>query len=378
LDNLTPKYDAGADVYKDLADQLDSASHYLDLGDASVSTFPLGTSDVMFAGNISRWRQFINTLKLKILVTGNGKVTFSNPVIGAGGFLATDAQIDPGYTKDNAKQNPKWNQWAYTSTNSDATKSWMVNEFVYSFYDGTKLSDEWRDAAIYYHPADPADFGINRLGIESNDLNPSPSPGFWYPSSDRGTGITGNSTGVLKGPAAQLPIITAAESEFLQAEAAVRGIAGVTNAQTHFENGIKASFKYLYTDALDQVQGDPAGDAADYMDENDGSRLVNFTLAAGTEQQIEDFNADCGLTAEQERAKVKHCYYYGNTTFFVYDSKAELTSIDLRSGKFTYRTPDLHLSRTTTLQDVQKVYPNSVAAAINENGGKLVRLKPCK
>ena len=98
----------------------------------------------------------------------------------------------------------------------------------------------------------------------------------------------------------------------------------------------------------------------------------------GKPTKIENFDAECALTDEQEKAKVKKLYFYGKTKFFIFDNKAELTIVDFRSGMFTYKTFKLYLTKATTLQQVQKVYPNSVKAALKENGGKMVRLKPCK
>jgi hypothetical protein len=100
--------------------------------------------------------------------------------------------------------------------------------------------------------------------------------------------------------------------------------------------------------------------------------------ALGKPTKIENFSTECAFTDEQERAKVKKLYFYDKTKFFIYGNKAELSFIDFCSGKFTYLTPKLRLTKETTLQELQKVYPNSVKAAMKENGGKLVRLKPCK
>ena len=98
----------------------------------------------------------------------------------------------------------------------------------------------------------------------------------------------------------------------------------------------------------------------------------------GKPTKIENFTSECALTEEQEKAKIKKLYFYGRTQFFVFDNQAELTTIDFRSGAYTYQTAKILLTSATTLADVQKIYPKSVQAAIKENGGKLVRLKPCK
>jgi hypothetical protein len=97
----------------------------------------------------------------------------------------------------------------------------------------------------------------------------------------------------------------------------------------------------------------------------------------GKPPKVENYNTECALTEEQEQAKVKKLYWYGHTQFIVFDNQAELVSIDFRTGRFTYQTTKILLTSATTLVDVQKVYPKSVQASLKENGGKLVRLKPC-
>ena len=90
---LNPTYTAGKDIYKDLASQLDTAIAEIAKGDATPGVTPLGSSDVLFGGNTTKWKQFANTLKLRIIVRGNGKVPFSNTTFSADGFLTTDALI---------------------------------------------------------------------------------------------------------------------------------------------------------------------------------------------------------------------------------------------------------------------------------------------
>ena len=98
----------------------------------------------------------------------------------------------------------------------------------------------------------------------------------------------------------------------------------------------------------------------------------------GNPTKIEKFESECALTESQERAKDKKIYYYDCTKFFVYDNESEIVEINFRSGKFSYNTERINLSNKTTIQDLKKVYPNSVKSAIKENGGTLVRFRPCK
>lgn len=284
--NLSPAFDDAASVYADLAVQLDNAIATIDKGlalESSGEVKKLGTADILFAGDMVKWKKLANTIKLRLLVRGNGKVTFSNTSFSNDGFLSTDALIDPGFSRDNGKQNPAWNTWAYSYTGGAAIKSWIPTTFIMAFYNGTKLSDAKRGAAIYYqYPST----GTNQLGHEGNEVPSCPTGSFWYPSSERTGTAAGNTTGVLKGPDAGYPLFTAAESYFLQAEAAVRGIAS-GNAKTLFNDGIKASYSYLYMLPSGTISGDDNGDAAAYISNNSSSYLVNFDLATTTEQKVE-------------------------------------------------------------------------------------------
>ncbi|MEI3802478.1 MULTISPECIES: SusD/RagB family nutrient-binding outer membrane lipoprotein [unclassified Chitinophaga] len=283
--NLSPQYTDAKLIYKDLAAQLDTAIQLINEGDNTVAVHALGNADVIFNGDVVKWKQLANTLKLRIILRGSGKVTFNNTTFSPDGFLTTDALVNPGYIKDNGKQNPKWESWAYSSTGTDATKAWMPNMFVFSYYNGVKLSDPYRGANVYYKfPAT----GLNRLGVENNSVPSSVSGNFWYPATGRDGKAAVDTTGVLKGPGAGFPLLTAAESYFLQAEGAVKGLIPAGNAAALFNNGISASFKYLYTMADGKtIHGDPSGDVVKYLSDNELSPLVNFTLAATAEQKME-------------------------------------------------------------------------------------------
>lgn len=286
----TPKFDDPTLIYADLAKQLDSAIALINEGQAAVPSPVALTSgqDPMFGGNMNSWKKFANTVKLRLMITANGKVNFANTSFDAAGFLTDDALVNPGFTRDNGKQNPKWNTWAYSYTGTDGTKSWMPSTFIMGFYNGKKLTDYGRGYNIYYKfPNTPT----NRLGIMSSDVASSPGGSFWYPEDRRTGSSAGNTTGVLKGPNAGMPIITASESYFLQAEAALKGMITSANASDLFYKGIQASYNYIYQlpdKTIDKdYSGNPVEDFDEYLDENDDSFLVNFSLATTDAQKLE-------------------------------------------------------------------------------------------
>jgi hypothetical protein len=282
--NLTPAYDAATEVYASIAANLDTAIAIIHDGlDATSTVNPLGASDILFTGDVNKWIQFANTIKLRLIIRAGGKVNFANTSFDPAGFLASDALINPGYVRDNGKQNPQWNTWAYGYTGSAANKAWMPNTFVYGFYDGHKLSDTGRGAAVYFKFPET---GTNRLGHEGNDIQASPTGSFWFSGTERDGKTNGNHVGVMKGPDAGMSAMLAAESYFLQAEGVVRGILN-GDAKSLFNNGITASFNYLYQLSDLTIDGNVGADVAKYMADNSSSPLVNFDLANSTENQIE-------------------------------------------------------------------------------------------
>jgi len=286
--NVTPKYDSAATIYKSLADQIDSALAILN--NQNGSEVDMSGVDVMFKGNITKWKQFANTLKLRILVRGWGKVNFStqNKTFGSEGFLTDDALVNPGYARASGKQNPAWDEWVFTSAGSATTNSgfWLPSKFVVAFYDGGKLKDSWRGSKIYYQFPNVAD---NQMGFTDNSAPKPPSGGGpWYTGSSRSGTSAGNAQGIFKGPDMGEPIMLAAESYFLQAEANLVGIIGTpASVESNFDQGILASFKYIYKGPDNVVVGDPSGDVALYKAANSASYLVNYGLAANDDQRLE-------------------------------------------------------------------------------------------
>jgi len=283
---LTPKYDDAKTIYPALAVQLDSAITVIHAGDADQNVITLNTgTDPMFGGDMTKWAQFAQTIKLRLIIRASGAVTFSNTSFDSNiGFLTTDAIVNPGYAKVNGQQNPAWNTWVQSYAGANGNRAWMPNTYAFSFYDGDNLLDNGRGYAIYFNfPNTPN----NQLGVGTTAVPSAPATAnAWYSGS---TSSLGNSVGVMKGPNMGQPLMLAAESYFLQAEADVRGILGGT-AKTDFLNGIEASFHYLYLlpdDATVASGWDPVADAAQYQLDNATSYLVNFDLATTQAQQLE-------------------------------------------------------------------------------------------
>ncbi len=316
--DVSPAYDSAATIYVSLAKLLDSAIALINNAPSNVVAMPAG-SDPMFYGNMTYWVQFANTVKLRLIVHAASAITFPNTTFDPAGFLTVDAQVNPGYTRGvgsggATQQNPSWNDFVGTYSGGAGDRAWMANRYVTGFYNGVKLNDQIRARAIYYH-WDTTSYGVAypwgaQLGTQ-NSTEPS-APNYtnaWYSTYYLGgppwatvTSITGlgNNIGVMKGPNMGQVLISAAESYFLQAEAAQRTII-TGSAQTLFNSGIAASFNYLLqapgtTTSVSYGYGFSADSAAtlakQYQAANAGSPsglgyLANYNLATPGAEQLE-------------------------------------------------------------------------------------------
>jgi hypothetical protein len=284
-----PVYDKATAIYPSLALLLDSAVAEINSADQFTTPIPTG-SDPLFGGNMVSWKRFANTLKLRLIVRASSVVTFANKTFTADGFLTDDAIVNPGYTLANSTSgsqvSPSWNAWVTNYAGSRQGNAWIPASYVYGYYDGHKLVDPARGLAIYYNfPSTP----YNQLGImpPSNTLTSPATAGAWYSGGGSGTSL-GSAIGVLKGPNMGEPLLLLAESDFLQAEAALRGIISGSDA-TLFNNGVTASFRYLYKTPNNSVATgmNPAADAATYFSANSTNYLTNYSLAVTTAQKTE-------------------------------------------------------------------------------------------
>ena len=255
-----PKYDDAKAIYDDLAKKMDTAI-------ALLKTAVSGSigGDIMFAANPTNWVKFANTVKLRLLLRQSQKADRAAYIaaevakFAGASFLDIDAAVNPGYLNSAGKANPFWGSNINTS--------------------GTYTQDFYRAGqyAIDFFQAhnDPR---ISRY------FKTAATPGGTYKGNYFGDqGVPNSQTsefgpGILKAFSQAAPIMLAAESYFLQAEAIVRGWlpGGAAAAKTAYQNGVKESFRYL---------GLTAAQATTYYSQA-GDKEVNWDATAGTAEQI--------------------------------------------------------------------------------------------
>ncbi|GAB3930872.1 SusD/RagB family nutrient-binding outer membrane lipoprotein [Mucilaginibacter myungsuensis] len=312
--NLLPAYDKAEDVYKACITELNTAitSFKVESDATTINTAsgPLGSIDITkyspvtgtggpgssLSGtglNMTNWVKFANTIKLRALiriqkVSSLASFFATEKAALENNFTAADVLINPGYIQQSGKQNPLFNSWAYNFTGQNSQTSYIPASFVTGFYNGQKLTDDGRGRIIYRTYTIQSQLGSNASGTPIN-----PAGGQWYtgplPSAPANTPVSQLfGLGVMKGYDQGQPILLAAESFFLQAEAAMIGLIPGTSS-TLFDQGVTASFAYLDKDHLMNISTtrNPVTEVATYKAANAASYLVNYNLATSDDQRLE-------------------------------------------------------------------------------------------
>ncbi|MDR1783049.1 MAG: SusD/RagB family nutrient-binding outer membrane lipoprotein [Dysgonamonadaceae bacterium] len=290
----TPAFDKGADVYKALVAEIDEAISIINANKGNIGVSVKGlnsTSDPVFSGDMTKWVQFANNLKLRLLVRAEGSeidafVKESFGKFSSDGFLKQDVLVNPGYNATSA-QNPYWSVYhsSVTGSQTQAAQYYVPSRYVFSFYNGTKLLDSIRGKLVYKgYPSTPS----GQLGIEvDGDLHPTSNRYAWYVGTGTGTSAS-EAKGIIKSRAAPTPLFTLTETYFLLAEAALNGHTLDGDAKTNFEKGIEASIGYLSISGTGTAYpSTAAADFAQYKADNATKYLVNFDLADTNAKKLE-------------------------------------------------------------------------------------------
>ena len=249
----TPKYDDGLTIYKDLITRLNLAISNLNSSEPSIGEF-----DRIYHGDVSKWKKFAYTLKLKMgLVIADipsqsalalATVSSAAPFVFASN--ADSAKLEYGLSSPNT--NPLYVDLVASGRSDFVPANTLVDVM-------NTLVDPRRSKFFDDNQDDPLTPGIEYIGGENGASN----------SFANNTHIT---------PTVQVPnypgaILDYSEAEFLLAEAAERSLYGTpASAQAHYNAAITASI-------LDW--GGTLSEVTTYL----SNPAVNYTTAPGTWKQ---------------------------------------------------------------------------------------------
>lgn len=180
---IQPVYDSQQDIYNDLVAQLEQAAALFDdAGD------DLGNGDVLFGGDITKWRKFANSLRMRMLnrmsgVNPSAKATLESMLNASVPMLASnDDNASLVYIGDVSYSNPLYANKHFSARNDHAISKTMV-DLLTSLNDprlAVYAEPTGNDPAVYNGQPNgsvqPADFGtISYIGSAFRDDPESPS-----------------------------------------------------------------------------------------------------------------------------------------------------------------------------------------------------------
>lgn len=232
--NFTPAYDTQETVYQLILDDLRAAETQLALGEAIFG------GDVLFDGDIEKWRKFANSLRLRYLMRASNQINVSaemQTILDSGLFIATN--------DDNA---------AMVYPASTTIDSWPISTGRIGGFDEHRMS-ETSEAVL-------KGFGDGRLEawFQPTD-NPEDDPDLFVGmtnglSEDAASNFNGGASNVsrlnqaffFESPnSVKAAMMQTAEVHFIFAEAVQRGLI-TGDAETFYNEGIRLSMEYWNVD----------------------------------------------------------------------------------------------------------------------------------
>jgi hypothetical protein len=235
---VSPAYDAQSAIYDGIVTKIDEC---LALIDENAPIQP-GGDDLMYGGDMNKWRIFGNTLKLKVAL----RLSEINPAKSQA--IITSISTDPtfngfimsaseeakiSFSTSGGSQNPLYSEIVGVGNTQNIYGSKTCIDSLNSNFDPR--------AYIFYNPT-----ASGVVGIAQGDFNnAATAAGKSIASHYVGAEANNDESG-----AAPVKFISVYESLFLQAEATARGwLIGAGTDQELFEAGIAESFKAYLTDA---------------------------------------------------------------------------------------------------------------------------------
>ncbi|MCR5888926.1 SusD/RagB family nutrient-binding outer membrane lipoprotein [Hymenobacter sp. J193] len=294
--NVTPKYDKAEDIYADLLVQLKGAIVDIDAAHDDATARLVSREDVVFGGNMDKWKQFANSLQLRILlresqtasdaINNEVKTQLAALQNAPDGFITSDVVVQPNYAINAGQQNPLYNRYAYTAAGTGATeRNYQVpTQYIIDQY--VNNSDP-RVSQLYTRGARVID-GVNTPGYIGGVLGEASPPTVGTASASTrqasrflGANSLTASGGIIKGANAPTPLMLLAEQKFNEAEAETRGLFtnGEAEAKKDYLDGIKASFIYFYRPASTSLGAINASTLAGATAETPGINQYNTFIA---------------------------------------------------------------------------------------------------
>jgi hypothetical protein len=272
-----PKYDKQSDIYPWMLQDLESAINSLD-----PSLVSFGSADVIFGGNVNKWKAFGYSLMLRLgmrltKVDPALAQTWVQKAIIGGVFQSVDAQALLKHTKDNSNT---WNWDARELKREslpESNKGLGLVKMGKTFMDLLQSNNDPR--IPFYCTLWEGNIDSKQLQVIATTTRPEVQKGLphgydpgtigqaipnW--TSSMLTSYSEPNTATVANYAAPTIILGYSEVEFLLAEAALRGWT-TDNPATHYHKGIRANMEtsLLYPNSTVEPMSITPAEIADYL-----------------------------------------------------------------------------------------------------------------
>jgi hypothetical protein len=234
---LNPKYDDDAAIYADLIVRLDTAINVFyrkvnaSYAASSADYSFKNTVDVIYGGNFTKWMQFANTLKLRLVMRQTSIKSAADlqalmATTASRGFITADVTVNPGYTASSGKTMPLWNTFGktYAGVVQDANTQYCLNAYLHRKLN--ILADP--RLTQYFFPGASAGGALTSMKFGTDgDLIAQPNTTkvgnySWIPIA--ANAVAGSNGTATTGATDPQKVFLFSEACFLRAEALARGI----------------------------------------------------------------------------------------------------------------------------------------------------------
>ncbi|TMI85935.1 MAG: SusD/RagB family nutrient-binding outer membrane lipoprotein [Bacteroidetes bacterium] len=250
-----PKYDDAKTIYNDLLTRLDA-----DIADLSSSAGSFGGADIIYGGDVSKWKKFANSFKLKMGMTiadvDNAKAKSTvEAAVAAGVFTSNADNAQFRYLSSPPNTNPIWVDLVQSGRKDFVAASTLVNKME-------ALDDPRSD---------------NYFTVDANGGYSGGDPGE---SSNYATFSKPDEK--ITAPDFPALLLDYSEVEFFLAEAVQRGYSVGGTAAGHYANAITASIVYW---------GGTTGEATSYLSQSSVAyNPANWKMSIGIQKWIALYN----------------------------------------------------------------------------------------
>jgi len=279
---FSPVYDTQEAIYMKVLNDLETANTMLDPGNGTI------TGDIIYGGNITKWKKLINSFSLRVLMSMSKKTGAVNTdVMNRFNAIVNNPSAYPVFESndDNAAlhfQDLVGNRYPFFNSNSLKTAYYMEASFV-------NLLKNNADPRLFEF-ADRTPNAVSG-GLSATNYNA-------YGGIDGSAPLANNTNLVVAGEVSKVNpryyndpvnepsnLLSYAEVEFTLAEAAARGWT-TGNAASHYNKGVRASFEFfgLSSSAEAYLLGsNVAYDAATGIEKIITQKYINFFMNGGWE-----------------------------------------------------------------------------------------------